>query len=67
MQDTAGAEFLFELRVFGIIGVLRFLFGIQVIEVAKKLIESVCGGQKLIAIAEVVLAKLPRSVTEGFQ
>src|SRR5882724_9055442 len=67
MQDTPRTEFLPELGVFRIIWIRRFLFGIQVVEVAKKLIEAVYRRKKLVAIAEVVLPKLAGNVTRWFQ
>ena len=49
-----------ELRVLRIVGVLRLLLGIEVIEVAEELVEAVVGRQELVLVAEMVLAELAR-------
>ena len=41
---------------------LRLILGIQVVERAEELVEAMRGGQVLVEVAEVVLAKLPRLV-----
>ena len=51
-----------EFGVLRIVRVFRFLLGIEVVEVAKELIEPVDGGQEFVAVTEVVLADLRRSV-----
>ena len=48
-------------------GTLRLFFRIQVIEVAVELVETVIGRQELIAVAEMVLAELPRGISQRFQ
>ena len=58
---------LTEGGVLGIVGIFGLLLGIQVIEVAKELVKPVLGGQKLIAVTQVVLAKLPRGIALFFQ
>src|SRR5262249_33895575 len=58
LEDAARTEFLPELGILRVIGILRLLFGVQVIEVAEELVEPVHGGEVLIAIAEMVLAEL---------
>ena len=40
VDDAARAKLLLELRVFRIVRILRFLLGVQVVEVAEKLIEA---------------------------
>src|SRR5262245_48713587 len=62
MENAAGAELLSELRVLGVVGVLRFLLGIQVVQVAEELVEAVDRGQELVAVAQVVLAELAADV-----
>src|SRR5215469_4681620 len=47
-----------EFRIFGIVITLRLLFGIQVVKVAKKLIESVNRRKVLVLVPEMVFAKL---------
>jgi hypothetical protein len=49
-----------ERGILGIVGVLRLLFGVQVVEVAEEFIEAMDGRQHVVAITQVVLAKLPR-------
>jgi hypothetical protein len=65
VQHPAGAEVLAEvgevLRCW-IVPQLRFLFGIQVIEVAEELIETVHRRQMLIPVAQMVLAELAGGV-----
>ena len=46
---------------------LRLLVGVQVVEVAEELVEAVIRRQVLVAVAEVVLAELPRRVAEGLE
>ncbi len=53
---------LLEFRILRIIRVLRLLFGVEVIEVAKELVEAVVGGQELVPVAQVVLAELAGDV-----
>src|SRR5260370_17179418 len=67
MELAPGHESRFECRIRWIVGEFRFLFRIQVIEVAEELVESVHGRQELIAIAEMVLAKLTGGVTERLE
>jgi hypothetical protein len=66
-QHAAGPEFFLELRILRIIGILGFLFGVQVVEVAEKYVEAVHGGKKIISIAEVILAELPRGIAERIE
>jgi hypothetical protein len=45
-----------------VVGRLRILLGVQVVEVAEELVEAVHGGEELIPVAEMVLAELPGRV-----
>ena len=56
-----------ELWILRIIVTFRLLLGIQVIQVAKELIEAMVGREMLVEITEVVLAKLARRVAERLQ
>jgi hypothetical protein len=47
--------------------VFRLVLGVQVIEIAKELIEAVHRRQKIIAVAEMVLAELPGHVALGLE
>ena len=49
---------LTKCRIFWVIRMLGLFLGIKVIEVAKKLIKTVLGGKKLVAITQVVFAIL---------
>ena len=57
-QDAAGTKFRFEGRIFRIVGVFGLVLGVEVIKIAKELVEAVHGRQELVAVAEVVLAEL---------
>src|SRR5262245_5977 len=67
LEHSTRSELLLEFRILRIVFALRLLFGIQVIEIAEEFVEAVCSRQKLIAIAQMVLAELSRCVTEGFK
>ena len=57
LQHTSRHEELLEDRqVLRVVGLLRLLLGVQVVEVAVELVEPVDRGQELVAIAQVVLA-----------
>ena len=49
------------------IGTFGLLFGVEVVQVAEELIEAVFGRQKFVTVAEVILAKLSRSVAKRLQ
>jgi hypothetical protein len=51
----------------GIIGVLRFLLSVQVVEVAEELVEAMRGRQVLVHVPQVVLAELAGGVAQGLQ
>ena len=57
-QHAARPKSLSELRVFRVVLVLGFLFGVQMIEIAEEFVESVNRGQMLVAVAKVILAEL---------
>ena len=58
LQHAARAELGAELGVLRIVGVLRLLLGVEVVEVAEELVEAVDRRQELVAVAEMVLAEL---------
>ena len=62
LQHAARAELGAELGVLRVVGVLRLLLGIEVVEVAEELVEAVHGRQELVAVAEMVLAELAGGV-----
>ena len=51
-------------RVLRIVGQLRLFLGVEVVEVAEELVEAVDGRQRLVAVADVVLAELAGGVAE---
>ena len=57
-EDAARTELRLELRALRVVGILRLLLGVEVIEVAEELVEAVHGRQKFVAVAEMVLAEL---------
>ena len=64
-DDAARAEPLAEVRellVGRVVGMLRLLLGVEVVEVAEELVEAVHRRQELVAVAEVVLAELAGGV-----
>ena len=62
VNDPAWPESCLERWILGIVGVLGFLLGIEVIEVAEELIEAVRGRQHVISVAKMVLSELPRCI-----
>jgi hypothetical protein len=59
--------FLSKGWIFRIVVSLRLFFGIKVVEVAKKLVESVDRRKMLVLIAEMVFAKLTCGLAFIFQ
>ncbi|MCY1293428.1 hypothetical protein D9M70_426870 [compost metagenome] len=49
------------------VGTLGLLFGIQVVEVAEELVETMFGRQVFVAVAQVVLAELAGGVAVGLE
>ena len=58
IEHTPRAEPLDKFRILWIVVILKFFLGIQMIEVAKELVETMNSRQKLVAITKVVLADL---------
>ena len=54
----------FEVGILRIVRILRLFFGVQVIEVAEELVETVHGRQKFVAITEMILSKLSGGISE---
>ena len=67
MHHAARTEHLFELRILRIIRQFGFFLGVEVVQVAEELIEPVNGRQKLVAVAEVVLSELARSIAKRLE
>src|SRR4029079_5251609 len=62
-DHSTRALFFLQLRVLEVIGMLRLVFRVEMVERAEELTESMHRGQMLVAIAEVVLADLASHVT----
>src|SRR5262249_11539271 len=67
VHNTAWPVLLSEFRVLGIVRTFRLLLGVQVIEIAEELVESVRSGKKLIAVSQMVLPELSGGVTQRLQ
>src|SRR6185369_16894779 len=67
MQNSTRSKLLLEVGILGIIGILRFLLGVQVIEVAEKFVEPVHCRKELVPVAQMVLAELPGHIAERLQ
>ena len=46
---------------------LRLLLGVQVVEVAEELVEPVRGWEKVVLVAQMVLAELSRRISQGLE
>ena len=66
-DHPAGAKLLPECGALRVVRILRLLLGVEVVEVAEKLVEAVVGRQELVPVTQVVLAELPGGVTQGFE
>ncbi len=64
LEDAARPELRAEARVLRIVGILRLLFGVEVIEIAEEFIEAMHRRQMLVAVAQMVLAELAGGVAE---
>ncbi len=67
VQHAPRPELLLEFGILRIVRILRFLLGVQVIEIAEEFVEAVHGRQELVAVAEVVLAELAADVALRFE
>src|SRR5258708_18192357 len=63
LHHAARAELRLERWILRIVRIFRLIFGIQMIEIAKELIETVHGGQEFIAVPEMILAELSGRVS----
>ena len=66
-EHAAWAKAQFELRILRIFGVLRFVLGIEMVEIAEELVETMNGRQKLVAVTEMVLAELSGHIAERLE
>ena len=67
MQHASGAEALLEGRVLGVVGIFGLFLGVEMVEVAEELVETVHGREELVLVAQVVLAELAGGVAERLQ
>src|SRR5690606_9193446 len=70
VEDAARPEALAKLgELLGIrvVGIFGLLLGVQVVEVAEELVEPMAARQVLVAVTEVVLAKLTRRVAKRLE
>jgi hypothetical protein len=62
MEDATRPELFLKFRVLRVVGILRLLLGVQVVEVAVELVEAMKGGQKFVPVAKMILAELASGV-----
>src|SRR5204863_9082533 len=67
VQNAARTELLLERRILGIVGQLRLLLGVQVIQIAEELVEAMYGRQVFVAVTEVVLPELAGCIAERLE
>ena len=67
MQDSARTETFSECRILRIVDILRLFFGIEVVKIAKELIEAVLGREKFIFVAKMIFSELSGRVTQRFK
>jgi hypothetical protein len=58
VDHAARTERFAEARILRVVRHLRFFLGVEVIQVAEELIETVIGRQHVVQVAEVILAEL---------
>ena len=66
-EHAARPELGPELRILGVIRILRLFLGVEMVEIAEEFVEAVHGRQIFVAVAEMVLAELPGGVAERLQ
>ena len=64
---SSRTELLAKLGRLRVICILRFLFRIQVVEVAEVFIEAMIGGQEFVFVAQMVFPKLARHISHGLE
>jgi len=67
LEYAARTEFGAELGILRVVFILWLFLGVEVVEVAEELVESVHGWQEFIAIAEVILSELTGRVPLRFE
>jgi len=67
VNDTTWSKYILEIGkilLWGVIHMLRLFIGIEVIQIAVELVETVRGGQEFVFVAEVVFAELACDITK---
>ena len=67
VEHPAGPELGMERRILGVVRIFRLLLGVQVIEVAVELVETVTRRQVFVAITQMVLADLRGGISLQLQ
>src|SRR5262245_36562520 len=67
VQHAARAKLglVFRILLRRVVEFFRFFLGIQVVEIAEPFVETVSGGQELVAVTQMVFADLRGGVTRG--
>ena len=58
MEEAAGLVLLDQRRILEVVLVLELFLGVEVVERPEELVESVRGRQRVVGVAQVVLAEL---------
>jgi hypothetical protein len=66
-KTPRGPNIALNFGIFRVVGVFRFLFGVQVVQVAEEYVEAVNRRHKIITIPEVVLPELSGLVAQRFE
>ena len=64
VKHATRPELLEVFRILGIVGQLRLFLGVQVIEIAEELVEAIDRRQRLVAVADMVLAELSSGISK---
>src|SRR4051812_35652921 len=67
VQHAPRSEPLLECRVLRIVRVLWLFLGIEVVKIAEELVEPMHRWETLVLVPEVIFAKLPGGIAQGFQ
>ena len=67
VDHASGTEFFLKLGRVWVIGMFRFFFGVEVVEIAEEFIETVGGGEHVVAIAKMIFAELTGEIALGFE
>src|SRR6516165_4398764 len=65
VQDAARPKSLLEFGILWVVRILRLLLCVQMVEVAKELVETMNGWQELVPVAKMIFAELASRITQG--